>query len=121
MGGIATAVAKVAVKPGTDVRQRFWVGGDVPERVGKVAMAQITREQKEMMGDRRPGLAPFGNPSRGEGVAKIVDARVSPPAVTDDAFGKTAEHLMDGVLGDGATVQSDEEVIGDSKTPATCS
>ena len=121
MGGIAAAVVKVTVKPGTDVCQRSWVGGDVPERVGKVAMAQITREQKQMMGDGRPGSAPLGNPSRGEGVAKIVNARVRPPAVADDAFGKPTKHLLDGVLGDGATVQADEEVIGDSKTAATCS
>ena len=121
MGGVATAVVKVAVKPGADVRQRFWVGGDVPERVGKVAMAQITREHKQMMGDRCPGSAPLGNPSRGECVAKIVNAWVSPFAVADDALGKTTEHVVDGVLGDGATVQADEEVIGDSKTAATCS
>jgi hypothetical protein len=84
-------------------------------------MAQITREQKQMMGDRCPGSAPLGNPSRGEGVAKIVNAWVSPPAVADDALGKTTKHLMDGVLGDRSTVQADEEVIGDGKTTATCS
>jgi len=88
MGGIATAVVKVAVKPGTDLRQRFWIGGDVPERVGKVAMAQITREQKQMMGDWCPGSAPLGNPSRSEGMAKIVNAWVSPLAVAGDALGK---------------------------------
>ena len=71
-----------------------------------------------MMGDRCPGSAPLGNPSRGECVAKIVNAWVSPLAVAGDALGKATEHLMDSVLGDGATVQTDEEVIGDGKTAA---
>ena len=96
------------------------IGRDVPERLFERAVAEITAEQQQVVGDGRSLLAPLGDQARRQGVAKIMDAGMGAVAADNEIGGESTKYGMNRALTQLISAPSDKQTIGKGGAPLTC-
>lgn len=82
-------------------------------------MTKIATEQDEVMSDRRLLPAPLGDQPCGQGVAEIMEPRMSARSRDDEILGEAAKRVIHSLLVERLTAAANEQPISESRMTAT--